>query len=238
MKRFQPLQVYRSRRLTENHYPVHPLIPTLFSSSIFHLPSLTRHSISTPFRDGHSHPSRIPTRRPSYATQDHLHRSSAYFVNSRTPNTPVQRRQIRFYPCPLSSSKTLHLLSLLYRFHSLRVRLFSSRLIDASKLSARHPCRPICPQPKGKTNEEELFAFTGAETSAQNFKQIESECLNLNITCPGGLTRESRLPVMVWVHGFVHHLLRSELSDLHSHYVITAVEIVALDHIGFTMEVP
>ncbi|KAH9057916.1 alpha/beta-hydrolase [Lactarius deliciosus] len=68
---------------------------------------------------------------------------------------------------------------------------------------------PICPQPKGKTNEEELFAFTGAETSAQNFKQIESECLNLNITCPGGLTRESRLPVMVWVHGFVHHLLRS-----------------------------
>ncbi|KAI9458913.1 alpha/beta-hydrolase [Lactarius psammicola] len=60
---------------------------------------------------------------------------------------------------------------------------------------------PICPQPKGKTNEEELFAFTGAETSAQNFKQIESECLNLNITCPGGLTRESRLPVMVWVHG-------------------------------------
>ncbi|KAI0305243.1 Alpha/Beta hydrolase protein [Multifurca ochricompacta] len=60
---------------------------------------------------------------------------------------------------------------------------------------------PICPQPKGKTIEEQLFAFSGAESSAQNFKQIESECLNLNITCPGGLTRESRLPVMVWVHG-------------------------------------
>jgi len=71
------------------------------------------------------------------------------------------------------------------------------------KLSARLPSRPICPQPKGKTNEEELFAFTGAETSAQNLKQIESECLNLNITCPGALTRDSRLPVMVWVHGFV-----------------------------------
>jgi Carboxylesterase family len=38
----------------------------------------------------------------------------------------------------------------------------------------------------------------------QNLKQIESECLNLNITCPGGLTRESRLPVMVWIHGCVH----------------------------------
>ncbi|KAF8271813.1 Alpha/Beta hydrolase protein [Lactarius quietus] len=37
--------------------------------------------------------------------------------------------------------------------------------------------------------------------SLRNLKQIESECLNLNITCPGGITRESRLPVMVWVHG-------------------------------------
>lgn len=73
------------------------------------------------------------------------------------------------------------------------------------------PFRPICPQPKGKTNEEELFALTNDEISAQNLKQIESECLNLNITCPGGLTRESRLPVMVWIHGFVHHLLRSEV---------------------------
>ncbi|KAI0000647.1 Alpha/Beta hydrolase protein [Russula compacta] len=60
---------------------------------------------------------------------------------------------------------------------------------------------PICPQPKGKTVEEELIAFSGAESSAQNLKQIESECLNLNITCPGGRTRESRLPVMVWIHG-------------------------------------
>ncbi|KAN0107684.1 alpha/beta-hydrolase [Russula decolorans] len=60
---------------------------------------------------------------------------------------------------------------------------------------------PICPQPKGKTAEEELFAFSGTEPSMQNLKQIESECLNLNITCPGGLTRESRLPVMVWIHG-------------------------------------
>ncbi|KAI0252944.1 alpha/beta-hydrolase [Lactifluus subvellereus] len=60
---------------------------------------------------------------------------------------------------------------------------------------------PICPQPKGKTVEEELIAFSGAEASVQNLKQIESECLNLNITCPGGLTRESRIPVMVWIHG-------------------------------------
>ncbi|KAI9507003.1 alpha/beta-hydrolase [Russula earlei] len=60
---------------------------------------------------------------------------------------------------------------------------------------------PICPQIKGKTIEEELFALSGSEPLGQNLKQIESECLNLNITCPGGLTRESRLPVMVWIHG-------------------------------------
>jgi hypothetical protein len=70
--------------------------------------------------------------------------------------------------------------------------------VDTQRSSVR---RPICPQPKGKTAEEELFAFSGAEPSTQNLKQIESECLNLNITCPGGLTRESRLPVMVWIHG-------------------------------------
>jgi carboxylesterase type B len=54
--------------------------------------------------------------------------------------------------------------------------------------------------------EEELFTFSGAESLAQdlNLKQIESECLNLNITCPGDLTRESRLPVMVWIHGCAH----------------------------------
>jgi len=63
------------------------------------------------------------------------------------------------------------------------------------------PVRPVCPQTKGKTVEEELLGFSDDEFPIQNFKQIESECLNLNITCPGGLTRESRVPVMLWIHG-------------------------------------
>jgi carboxylesterase type B len=74
--------------------------------------------------------------------------------------------------------------------------------------------RPICPQPKGKTVEEELFAFSGAEPPMQNLKQIESECLNLNITCPGGLTRESHLPVMVWIHGCALPRAHSSRVDL------------------------
>ncbi len=73
----------------------------------------------------------------------------------------------------------------------------------------------------------------------QNLKQIESECLNLNVTCPGGLTRESRLPVMVWIHGCAHpraHSLRS--GSLTSSPTITVEAIAALDLIGSTMEVP
>ena len=111
-----------------------------------------------------------------------------------------------------------------------------------SKLSPHlSPARPICPQPKGKIVEDELFAFSGAESLVQNLKQIESECLNLNITCPGGLTRESRLPVMVWIHGcalrHVHILRSGSLTSFRSH-VILVVVIVALDHIGSMMEDP
>jgi hypothetical protein len=65
--------------------------------------------------------------------------------------------------------------------------------------------------------EEELFSFSGAESLAQNLKQIEFECLNLNITCPGDLTRESRLPVMVWIHGCAHpHVRHSRSGSLTS----------------------
>ncbi|KAI0263014.1 alpha/beta-hydrolase [Gloeopeniophorella convolvens] len=80
---------------------------------------------------------------------------------------------------------------------------FRQSLLVTSYRSSTDATRygPICPQPKGKTIEEELFGFSEAEYPAQNLKQIESECLNLNITCPGGLTRDSRLPVMLWLHG-------------------------------------
>lgn len=62
---------------------------------------------------------------------------------------------------------------------------------------------PICPQLKGRrTLEETLFGLELNEIPDHGpLKQHEFECLNLNITCPGGLTSYSRVPVMVWVHG-------------------------------------
>ncbi|VDB95609.1 unnamed protein product [Peniophora sp. CBMAI 1063] len=60
---------------------------------------------------------------------------------------------------------------------------------------------PVCPQPRGPRIEQEVFGFDEDEFPVQNLKQIESECLNLNITVPAGATPHSRLPVLVWVHG-------------------------------------
>ncbi|KAJ2925090.1 hypothetical protein H1R20_g11996, partial [Candolleomyces eurysporus] len=61
---------------------------------------------------------------------------------------------------------------------------------------------PICPQPDGRRLVEELlFGVPEDRIPKQTLKQDEFECLNLNITCPAGLTQSSRLPVMIWVHG-------------------------------------
>ncbi|KAI0747095.1 carboxylesterase [Daedaleopsis nitida] len=60
---------------------------------------------------------------------------------------------------------------------------------------------PICPQPKYKTVEEELFNLTEDCIPNQAFKQSEFECLNLNITCPADATPDSHYPVMFWIHG-------------------------------------
>ena len=61
---------------------------------------------------------------------------------------------------------------------------------------------PICPQPRlGKSFEESLFALAEEDIPEQVLKYDEFECLNLNITCPAGLTPQSRVPVMLWVHG-------------------------------------
>ncbi|KAH9477763.1 Lipase 3 [Psilocybe cubensis] len=69
-------------------------------------------------------------------------------------------------------------------------------IVDASKHG------PICPQQRAtKSMEETLFGIPLDEIPNQNLKQDEFECLNLNITCPAGLTPDSRLPVMIWVHG-------------------------------------
>lgn len=51
--------------------------------------------------------------------------------------------------------------------------------------------------------EELLFGVPEDRAPKQTLKQDEFECLNLNITCPAGLTQSSRLPVMIWVHGYV-----------------------------------
>lgn len=78
-------------------------------------------------------------------------------------------------------------------------KLFASYppVTDATKYG------PICPQMKNmKSFEEIMFGLTEDEIPQQPlFKQNEFECLNLNITCPGGLTPRSNLPVMVWIHG-------------------------------------
>ncbi|KAF8801132.1 alpha/beta-hydrolase [Phlegmacium glaucopus] len=61
---------------------------------------------------------------------------------------------------------------------------------------------PICPQDKPiKSVEETLFGISQEEIPQQVLKQDEFECLNLNITCPAGLTPHSRLPVILWIHG-------------------------------------
>jgi len=49
--------------------------------------------------------------------------------------------------------------------------------------------------------EETMFGLNDDDIPEQTLKQNEFECLNLNITCPGGLTPQAHLPVMVFIHG-------------------------------------
>ncbi|OBZ77890.1 Lipase 3 [Grifola frondosa] len=56
---------------------------------------------------------------------------------------------------------------------------------------------PICPQPRFKGFEEEMFGLTEECIPDQALKQSEFDCLNLNIACPADVTPESRLPVMM-----------------------------------------
>ncbi|KAH9941090.1 carboxylesterase [Epithele typhae] len=60
---------------------------------------------------------------------------------------------------------------------------------------------PICPQPNYKTVEEELFNLKEDCLPDQRLTHSEFECLNLNITCPADANADSRLPVMLWIHG-------------------------------------
>jgi carboxylesterase type B len=122
-----------------------------------------------------------------------------------TADTPVhQYRGIKYATIPARFRQSRLFTSFRSSTDATRYGYVPLHVALCQSLAFVRPRRPICPQPKGKTAEEELFAFSGNEPSMQNLKQIESECLNLNITCPGGLTRDSRLPVMVWIHGCAH----------------------------------
>ncbi|KAJ7698649.1 carboxylesterase [Mycena rosella] len=100
-----------------------------------------------------------------------------------TPETPIhQYRGIKYASIPARFRQS-HLLTTL-----------------PPKTEASH-YGPICPQPQKKSFEEELFALGRDDVPHQVPEQNEFECLNLNITCPAGLTSQSRVPVMLWVHG-------------------------------------
>ncbi|KIJ63208.1 hypothetical protein HYDPIDRAFT_29895 [Hydnomerulius pinastri MD-312] len=72
-------------------------------------------------------------------------------------------------------------------------------IVDATRYG------PICPQTNQKSLEEGLIGLADSDIPRQVLMQDEFECLNLNITCPGGQNSGSRLPVMVWVHGGGNH---------------------------------
>ncbi|KAI0945574.1 hypothetical protein AcW1_001765 [Taiwanofungus camphoratus] len=100
-----------------------------------------------------------------------------------TPEAPVhQFRGIKYATIPA-------------RFRQSRLYTSYPPQTDATRFG------PICPQPKYKGFDEHLFGISEDAIPQQNLKQSEFECLNLNITCPANVTPESRLPVMLWIHG-------------------------------------
>ncbi|KAJ7636965.1 Alpha/Beta hydrolase protein [Roridomyces roridus] len=100
-----------------------------------------------------------------------------------TPETPIhQYRGIKYASIPA-------------RFRQSRLLTKLPPQTDASRYG------PICPQLQKKCLEEELFGLGNKDVPQQILEQDEFECLNLNITCPAGLTSQSRVPVMLWIHG-------------------------------------
>lgn len=94
---------------------------------------------------------------------------------------------------------------------------------------------PICPQGKlAKSMEEILFGIPQQDIPHQDLRQDEFECLNLNITCPAGLTIHSRLPVMLWIHGFVFFFLVAVSLWSYFQFFFSVVAIKVLVQHGFT----
>ncbi|KAJ7098310.1 Alpha/Beta hydrolase protein [Mycena epipterygia] len=130
-------------------------------------------------------------------------RTAFYGIHHKdsTPETPIhQYRGIKYASIPARFRQS-HLLTTL------------PPKTDASHYGYRHMLlfwptrlmsiilRSICPQLQKKSFEEEIFGLGHPEAPQQILQQDEFECLNLNITCPAGLTSQSRVPVMLWVHG-------------------------------------
>ncbi|KAJ7753094.1 Alpha/Beta hydrolase protein [Mycena maculata] len=100
-----------------------------------------------------------------------------------TPETPIhQYRGIKYAYAPA-------------RFRQSRLLTTLALNTDSSHYG------PICPQLPKKCVEEELFGLGRDNIPQQVLEQNEFGCLNLNITCPAGLTSEARIPVLLWIHG-------------------------------------
>lgn len=96
---------------------------------------------------------------------------------------------------------------------------------------------PICPQLRSVSLESELLGIVENELPKQFLAQNEFECLNLNITRPATTDKNARLPVMVWVHGFVDHSLTFACPSLMSS-ISLVVGPVALARAGYMTVVP
>lgn len=104
---------------------------------------------------------------------------------------------------PLSSTETrihqfrgIKYASVPARFRQSKLWTKYSPLTDASKHG------PICPQVRHQRSVEETILHLPPDAIPRDRPHYdEFECLNLTITCPAGLTPQSHLPVMVWIHG-------------------------------------
>jgi carboxylesterase type B len=104
---------------------------------------------------------------------------------------------------PLSTEATPIHQYLGVKYASVPARFRQSRLLKTypSVVDASTP-GPICPQPRNSRSfEEALLGIADDVSPKQNLVFDEFECLNLNITCPAGLTPQSHVPVMLWIHG-------------------------------------
>ncbi|KAF8624905.1 hypothetical protein AX15_005649 [Amanita polypyramis BW_CC] len=81
------------------------------------------------------------------------------------------------------------------RFRQSRLWTKYPAVTDASKHG------PICPQIRNGKGVEAMLGLPADAIPKEILQQDEFECLNLTITSPAGLTPQSHLPVMLWIHG-------------------------------------